>query len=593
MHKYSKIRGILRAKQGSQIPKFFFGKTLELNPYKNANMQSQPQYEGLDSWRNIDIANIGQTSLTPDFNIGNTSFINSSLLQQVLKGDKSSIFTNIKGKIGNTLKNGIQKLGTDGIINGIDAGINLIGGQFNDLADNKISKWGNVGTSLLQNTGIINGPQALALKGLTAGLQGLDSLTGKNTIQMYVDQEANAAVGGSYQDSINGIAEAYRKAGVKHGGITGNKKRRADNAFINEYQRQQNIISGIAEDAQNQRAMVNDLNRIGYYNNINNVLDQRYMRSAKLGMKLQDKINFIKSRKFNQVINIDTRQVEEFKEGGKLTNTDWEPEIELFEEWEPVIELEMFQKGGKTRTLEELIEYAKKENPRFIQRLSESPHGIEFVDDEGNKGVGNVYLEWSTDDEGNAVIYPRIQEMEDRSLKFLSSDEAWKRANKNNNILIMSPEEAQIFFAEDSEYQTAYKRGWPEMFKNYSEEVKCSMKEGGKTKEELETPEIEETTQKNLIPEGALHKNKHHIEHTEGLTQKGIPVIDNDGEQQAEIELDEIIFTLEVTKKIEELYRDGSDEAAIEAGKLLVKEILFNTDDRTGLISKCEKGGKL
>lgn len=83
------------------------------------------------------------------------------------------------------------------------------------------------------------------------------------------------------------------------------------------------------------------------------------------------------------------------------------------------------------------------------------------------------------------------------------------------------------------------------------------------------------------------------MEHTEGLTQKGIPVIDNDGEQQAEIELDEIIFTLEVTKKLEELYKEGTDEAAIEAGKLLVKEILFNTDDRTGLISKCEKGGKL
>ena len=83
------------------------------------------------------------------------------------------------------------------------------------------------------------------------------------------------------------------------------------------------------------------------------------------------------------------------------------------------------------------------------------------------------------------------------------------------------------------------------------------------------------------------------MEHTEGLTQKGIPVIDNDGEQQAEIELDEIIFTLEVTKKLEELYKEGTDEAAIEAGKLLVKEILFNTDDRTGLISKGEKGGKL
>lgn len=55
-------------------------------------------------------------------------------------------------------------------------------------------------------------------------------------------------------------------------------------------------------------------------------------------------------------------------------------------------------------------------------------------------------------------------------------------------------------------------------------------KSGGKT-EEYEIPEIEETTQKNVIPEGALHKNKHHMEHAEGLTKKGIPVIDDEGEQ--------------------------------------------------------------
>ena len=39
------------------------------------------------------------------------------------------------------------------------------------------------------------------------------------------------------------------------------------------------------------------------------------------------------------------------------------------------------------------------------------------------------------------------------------------------------------------------------------------------------------------------------MELAEGLTQKGIPDIDDDGELQAEIEHSEIIFTLEVTKK--------------------------------------------
>lgn len=92
------------------------------------------------------------------------------------------------------------------------------------------------------------------------------------------------------------------------------------------------------------------------------------------------------------------------------------------------------------------------------------------------------------------------------------------------------------------------------------------------------------------------------MEHAEGLTKKGIPVIDDDGEQQAEIEHSEIIFTLEVTRKLEEYYEifysDESsnkekEQAAIEAGKLLVFQILENTEDRTGLIESCKKGGSL
>ena len=126
-------------------------------------------------------------------------------------------------------------------------------------------------------------------------------------------------------------------------------------------------------------------------------------------------------------------------------------------------------------------------------------------------------------------------------------------------------------------------------------------KDGGKT-EEPDVPETEETTQKNVIPEGALHKNKHHMEHAEGLTKKGIPVVDEEGEQQAEIEHSEIIFTLEVTKKLEEYYEifysedstnKEKEQAALDAGKLLVYQILENTEDRTGLIESCKKGGTL
>lgn len=100
----------------------------------------------------------------------------------------------------------------------------------------------------------------------------------------------------------------------------------------------------------------------------------------------------------------------------------------------------------------------------------------------------------------------------------------------------------------------------------------------------------------NVIPDGALHKNKHHLENVderfEEVTTKGIPVITEskggDITQHAEVEREEIIFNLNVTKQLEKLMEDGSDEAAIEAGKLLVHEILENTVDNTGLLNKIE-----
>ena len=158
-------------------------------------------------------------------------------------------------------------------------------------------------------------------------------------------------------------------------------------------------------------------------------------------------------------------------------------------------------------------------------------------------------------------------------------------------------------------FQNNYKQGWPDFFNTspldinpeaeYEEyephkyklldlysSIKEQFKEGGKLKEETEELK-EETSQKNIIPEGALHKNKHHIENTDGLTQKGIPVVDNDGDQQAEIECDELILNLENTRFIEERYKKfysdeliqkEKDQLAVEVGELLVREILYNTD---------------
>ena len=92
----------------------------------------------------------------------------------------------------------------------------------------------------------------------------------------------------------------------------------------------------------------------------------------------------------------------------------------------------------------------------------------------------------------------------------------------------------------------------------------------------------------NVIAEGKYHAHLNHLEDTgnEGLTKKGIPVVTHSEggeiEQIAEIEKKELIFRLEVTNKLEELFKDGSDEAMIEAGKLVAEEIIENTQDNSG-----------
>ena len=94
----------------------------------------------------------------------------------------------------------------------------------------------------------------------------------------------------------------------------------------------------------------------------------------------------------------------------------------------------------------------------------------------------------------------------------------------------------------------------------------------------------------NVIPEGKYHAHNNHLgelnEDYEDLTKKGIPVVvHSEGgelEQIAEIEKMELIFRLEVTEKLEELFKDGSDEAMIEAGKLVAVEIMENTQDNSG-----------
>ena len=257
------------------------------------------------------------------------------------------------------------------------------------------------------------------------------------------------------------------------------------------------------------------------------------------------------------------------------------------------------KKGGKTnknRSIEELIEYAKQQNPRFIQRMSEQFKDIEFIDDNGIKTRGTHYM--VSDKDG--LVFPSIQELEDGSLKFFENiDEARENAIKNNNFIKFNSEEEAENFAKN------YKQGWPEFFGIVNINGKWFKKDGSDENgnrfidNEGGLYYFKQGGQMNVIPEGALHARKNNMEGAgEDFTHKGIPVVDNDGEQQAEIERNEVIFNKDLTDFIESNYKkfkseetknSEKDEIAIKVGKRLVKELLTNTDDRTGLISEVEQ----
>lgn len=304
-----------------------------------------------------------------------------------------------------------------------------------------------------------------------------NDMFGKTTQQFSSNKKTIEKVGRDYTDSVNTIEDAVSKAGKKYGLFSSGARKRA-NRLIDTARTQQNIMTDISNEYQDQLANKSYLAYTRYGQDINGGLQQQYLRAAKHGAILQ-RINLRKHRKGGQLkdkIDIEVKQ----------------------EQWQPIINLEYPE----------------------VSKLKEG-------------GQLEESKEWTP------IISLDIQKLE----------------------------------------------------------------EGGKTDKPKQEPDkIEETNQKNVIPEGALHAHKHHMENAEDLTKKGIPVVDNNGEQQAEIERNEIIFSLEVTKQLEDLHKryqgytntqKEKDELAIEAGKLLVYEILHNTEDRTGLIKECKKGGTL
>lgn len=360
----------------------------------------------------------------------------------------------------------------------------------------------------------------------------------KKADTIYKDNETWEQQGSAYGGSMAKVDDALTKSGKKYGAFSGKARRKA-NAQIAEAKRQQNLVSDINQEAQDAFAASN-YSGIGLRNELALSGGYRNMAVGRNGMKILD----AESQWAREVLN-KAREVNKLQKGGKVDGITGAASKITFESWYETVPSD--RNDTTSYNLRRAFELAPKEELEDWRTSS--------VEDlrNGKNHLNSVYLNPKTG------IYEFMKAKNHPTLKY---ELEWYNSK--------DPEAIKFRNAYDLDMSGDYYKYVPKKFA-----------EGGKV---------------NVIPDGALHAHKHHLEDIspeyEQVTSKGIPVVtEEEGgklKQHAEIERNEIIFRLEVTKKLEELMKDGSDDAAIEAGKLLAHEIINNTVDNTGLMEVVE-----
>ena len=497
-----------------------------------------------------------------------------------------------------------QAASDSNLTKGIDSGVDAVGSSLSQMGGiaggiGQILQIGSAAGQIIE--GITGGTDQMTAtdkffdSGIGTVLGGwVNQLWGKNSDAFGIDQSMASTVGSSYGGSMDQLNEAARTADKKYGQFSSEARKKANEA-ISKAKQTQNLMSNVANTAADQRLAVQSMGEqagLAYSMMTDGGYNQKYTYAAKHGGLLE----------WNPVIDLE-----------------WKPQVELNQE------LPTFKDGGSVEFVEELEWIPEvKEEEQYPKEYLKFKDSLPDYQKNTPESEYDTYLGWKL--YGKPKDFEAAKEL--GMYSWDNSDESWHGHtiawDETTGIghFLKSKHHSTIGYELDwfnkgivteeggkqREMTPEERKEWEEFKSNYElvddgnfYKYIPKNKKGGSLGDS-DIPETEETNQKNVIPEGALHKNKHHMEHADGLTKKGIPVVDEDGEQQAEIEHSEIIFTLEVTKKLEEYYEifyseestnKQKQQAALDAGKLLVYQILENTEDRTGLIESCKKGGSL
>lgn len=478
-----------------------------------------------------------------------------------------------------------QNSAYDGTYGGVTQGIDTA----YDQASNAVMMFNPLIGGIMKTAGFVNkGLNALgvgtdgqtvtdailgsSLLGLTPiGLA--NSLGAKSTDKFHQNDNALAQVGGNYAGSTDLFKTAKVKSNKKYGLFSSGARHRA-NQLIANAQGQMNTITDIADQAQRDLALDGMANYQLYQLRQNGGPQAMYvaakgakLRVKKVCNKVHKKLKggIITPQPFIPVITL-TNTIK-LQQGGNVKPS--------YDQWIKTVPTNRLDKNYDLKTAYDVLPFNELEAWRTA------------TDEELSKGTKHLSSVNPKADANGNLFFLKLGKLEDNPE--LQGEFDWYNSDDAKQF---REEYAPAQFDESTNryfYPKKYEHGGAVAIKI------TIVKDLNEPKEKEK-----ENTEPNVIPEGALHAHKHNIENTDGLTQKGIPVVDDKGAQCAEIEKDEIILNLKLTNQLEELqkqYEKASkteqDKLAIEAGKLLVQEILYNTIDNTGLIDKCEKGGKI
>ena len=478
----------------------------------------------------------------------------------------------------------------------LSKGVNAIGG----------------GTSGMTTTDAILGSSFLSLTPI--GL--INGFGGSTTKTITKDNDAFEEVGASYLGSNSTVDDAVHKSGKKYGLFSRKQFRKAQDEI--DYARlQQDVISQIADESRIQKqlqASMSTINSNRYAMKMQGGFDPTAIRAAKHGMPIE-LINKAKSIILKAQQGAKLNPMEQYQ---KLVPENWE----TFSDNKPTYQ-----------------DWVKDVNPNFINddnydleaAYNNLPYSVmqrwKFAVNRPTKKEQDYYLDYNVDGYfpfHTGSVAP-LQGTEDyiflKKGKLENNPELKGELDYYNNSgdfkknYKLSYEGDRYYYRKQKPYikqeTPQHKNGGSINNETFIELVSPlelpQHKNGGSITElKIESfielidpntiPEFQNGGSINVIPDGALHARKHNMD-LDGITKKGIPVISENQngkiEQQAEIEKEEVILRLEVTQKIEELYKkyynDDStqkekDEYALEAGKLITKELLHNTKDNAGLL---------